>query len=188
MFEGVDESLYKKIAEYFPECPDVHENVANLNSINPSVIKEIRILLNELIPVEDRIAAKERAMKIETPFGDDALTKEEQEFYFALLEKLNFTHITPNTIPKMFSHISSRLPKDSEDLPDEVINLFKFMEAIAAAVPDMFCDCYLQLKTMLSDENEIIVDSALAILSHTAQVLTKKSFSKFVYYSKIDIL
>ena len=179
MFDDVDEKLFTKIADYFPEYPGIKDHVANLNSLTPSIIKEIKVLLNDKKPVEERIAAKDRALKIKAPFGT-SMTKDQREFMNALLQKLNFTHITPATIPKMFSHISSRLPKDSEELPDEVITLLKFMEAIAEVIPESFSGCYLQLKAMMTDENEILVDNALSILSHTAHVLTKQSFSKYV--------
>ena len=128
MFDDVDDSLYIRIASHFAECPKIKSFMTNLSALTPDVIKEFRIMLDSNEIVENKQQAKSRVLAIKTPFGiGKSLPKEEREIFTALVEKINFTHITPSTIPKMFSHISSRLPKDSEDILVEVEQLFSFL-------------------------------------------------------------
>ena len=51
------------------------------------------------------------------------------------------------------------------------------LQGVALIVPDYFSSCYLQIKAMLTDSNEVIVDHALSILAHTAHTLSKQAFS-----------
>lgn len=129
MFDDIDDSYFTKIALHFPEYAKIEEYVSNLSSLHPDVVKEFQIMLSPNETVERKLKAKEKVLKIKSPFNSTKkLTTDENEFFHVLVEKMNFTHITPCTIPKMFSLISSRIPKDSEEIPEEIEKLFIFLQ------------------------------------------------------------
>lgn len=127
MFEDIDDSYFTKIAVHFPEYPKIEEYISNLSSLHPDVIKEFQIMLHSNESVENKLKAKGKVLQIKSPFGKKP-SADEKEFFEVLVEKINFTHITPCTIPKMFAHISSRLPKDSEEIPEAIEKLFQFLK------------------------------------------------------------
>jgi hypothetical protein len=179
MFDDVDEDLLKKMSGYFPDCKSIRDHMASLTSIIPALRKQIAVILDPHRPLEERMEAKEQAQSHTAPFGSSKeLNKEEEEFFLAVIEKLTLTHLTPHTIPKMFSYISNQLPEDSDEVPDEVATMLVFLQAVSEVVPEYFAGCYLQLKAMLADENPVLVENALALLSHTAQTLSGQVISK----------